>query len=82
MVVLVARQGFKGGETRVFQANGPHGLRFVMQEPLTALLFDDARVIHETTAILPSNPYVPSEAANAWRDTLVLTFRAAGFQAP
>ena len=82
VVLLVARQGVKGGETRVFQANGPHGLRFVMQEPLTALLLDDARVIHETTTILPSNPHVPSEPANAWRDTLVLTFRAAGFQAP
>jgi len=79
VVMLVARQGVKGGETRVFEANGPHGLRFVMQEPLTALLLDDARVIHETTTILPQSP---SETATGLRDTLVLTFRAAGFQAP
>ena len=77
VVMLVGRQGVKGGETRVFDANGPHGVRFLMQEPLTALLLDDARVIHETTPILPIDP-----AEGGWRDTLVLTYRAGGFQAP
>ena len=77
VVMLVARRGVKGGETRVFDANGPHGLRFVMQEPLTTLLLDDARVIHETTPILP----IDAAAPNGYRDTLVLTYRAAGFQA-
>lgn len=78
VVLLVARHAVKGGETRVFDANGPHGLRFVMQEPLTALLLDDARVIHETTPILPAS----MDAAAGHRDTLVLTYRAAGFQEP
>ncbi len=78
VVMLVARHAVKGGETRVFDANGPHGLRFVMQEPLTALLLDDARVIHETTPILP----VGNEAGAGYRDTLVLTYRQAGFQEP
>ena len=77
VVMLVARHGVKGGETRVFDANGPHGLRFVMQEPLTALLLDDARVIHETTPILPLN----ADGEGGYRDTLVLTYRAGGFQA-
>jgi hypothetical protein len=77
VVMLVGRQGVKGGETRVFDAHGPHGLRFVMTEPLTALLLDDTRVIHETTPIQPSG-----EPAGGYRDTLVLTYRAAGFQAP
>lgn len=77
VVMLVGRRGVKGGETRVFDANGPHGLRFLMQEPLTALLLDDARVIHETTPILPLDPVT----RNGNRDTLVLTYRAAGFQA-
>jgi hypothetical protein len=36
---------------------------------------DDARVIHETT------PIQPQDAAGV-RDTLVLTYRARGFQAP
>jgi hypothetical protein len=78
VVMLVARQGVKGGETRVFDANGPHGVRFLMQEPLTALLLDDARVIHETTPILPAD----EDSHNGYRDTLVLTYRAGGFQAP
>ena len=78
VVLMVARHAVKGGETRVFDANGPHGVRFVMQEPLTALLLDDARVIHETTPILP----IDKQPASGFRDTLVLTYRAAGFQAP
>lgn len=77
VVMLVARRGVKGGETRVFDANGPHGLRFVMQEPLSTLLLDDARVIHETTPILP----LDDAARDGYRDTLVLTYRANGFQA-
>ncbi|UUZ72658.1 2OG-Fe dioxygenase family protein [Polaromonas sp. P1(28)-8] len=78
VVLLVARHGVKGGETRVFDANGPDGVRFVMQEPLTTLLLDDARVIHETTPILPGD----GPAEDGYRDTLVLTYRAGGFQAP
>ena len=78
VVLLVERHGVKGGETRVFDANGPHGVRFVMREPLTALLMDDARVIHETTPIFPDH----AEGEQGYRDTLVLTYRAGGFQAP
>ena len=78
VVMLVARHGVKGGETRVFDANGPQGVRFVMREPLTTLLLDDARMIHETTPIFPD----PSPGINGYRDTLVLTYRAGGFQAP
>jgi hypothetical protein len=77
VVMLVGRQSVKGGETRVFDAHGPSGVRFVMTEPLTALLLDDTRVIHETTPIQPSG-----EPSGGYRDTLVLTYRAAGFQAP
>ncbi len=75
-VTLIARQGVKGGESRVFKAQGPQGLRFLMTEPLTTLLLDDARVIHETTPIQPEGPGL------GHRDTLVLTYRAQGFQAP
>ena len=72
-VLLVGRHGVKGGETRVFDADGPNGQRFTMVEPWTALLLDDERVIHETTPIQPLGE-------GAYRDTLVLTYRAAGFQ--
>lgn len=77
-VVLIKRQGIKGGESRVFEADGPQGLRFEMHESLTALLMDDTRVIHETTPIFPIDESVECGV----RDTLVLTYRAAGFQAP
>ncbi|HEY2559072.1 MAG TPA: 2OG-Fe dioxygenase family protein [Caldimonas sp.] len=74
-VVLVGREGIKGGETRVFAADGPVGLRFTMFEPWTALILDDARVIHESTPIQPL-------AGHGHRDTLVLTVRAGSFQGP
>ena len=74
-VLLVGREGIKGGETRVFDADGPTGLRFTMQAPWTCLLLDDARVIHESTPIQPLEAY-------GHRDTLVLTLRAGGFQGP
>jgi len=73
-VIVVNRQDVKGGETRVFQADGPLGMRFVIELPWSALLLDDARVIHETTTIQPTGPV-------AVRDTLVLTYRRGGFQA-
>lgn len=76
-VMLVARHNVKGGETRVFDARGPQGTRFMLAEPFSALLLDDERVIHETTPIQPLDPDAP-----AYRDTLVLTFRQRSFQGP
>jgi hypothetical protein len=72
-VILVDRHNIKGGETRVFEANGPDGKRFTMLEPWTMLLLDDAAVIHESTPIQPVGE-------NGHRDTLVLTWRSGGFQ--
>jgi hypothetical protein len=77
VVVLVGRQGIKGGETRVFDARGPQGQRFTLTEPWSALLLDDERVVHEST---PIQPLDASQAA--WRDTLVLTYRQGAFQGP
>jgi hypothetical protein len=74
-VILVARSDVSGGETRVFDAQGPAGVRFTMAEPWTALLLDDAQVVHETTPIQKAGPH-------GVRDTLVVTFRADSFQAP
>lgn len=74
-VILAGRRNIRGGETRVFDASGPSGVRFTMQEPWSMLLMDDARVIHETTPIQP-------DQEPGLRDTLVLTYRAQGFQAP
>jgi hypothetical protein len=74
-LMLVRRRNVRGGETRVFDANGPSGVRFTMEEPWSLLLMDDARVIHETTPIQP-------DGEGGVRDTLVLTYRANAFQAP
>lgn len=74
-VILAGRRAVKGGETRVFQAVGNAGVRFTMLEPWTTLLLDDAKVIHETTPIQP-------DGEPGVRDTLVLTYRAGGFQQP
>lgn len=76
-VILVARRNVKGGETRVFDARGPQGQRFTLSEAWSVLLLDDERVIHETTPIQPLDRALPAQ-----RDTLVLTYRAGGFQQP
>lgn len=75
-VILVARHAIRGGETRVFDAAGAAGVRFTLREPWSAILIDDTRVIHEST------PIVPTDEPRGHRDTLVLTFRAGGFQEP
>lgn len=74
-VLMLGRHQIKGGETRVFEAHGPRGVRFTLTEPWSTLLLDDERVIHESTPIQPL-------AEHGWRDTLVLTFRQGGFQGP
>jgi hypothetical protein len=77
-VFLVDRVGVKGGETRVFDAAGPAGQRFTLTQCWSLLLLDDARVIHETTPIFPDH----ADGEQGFRDTLVVTYRAGGFQAP
>jgi hypothetical protein len=72
-VFMIGREGIKGGETRVFEADGPNGQRFTMTEPWSLLLLDDARVVHESTPIQPT-------AEGGHRDTLVVTCRARSFQ--
>lgn len=74
-LVLIERVGVRGGETRVFEADGAAGLRFTMTEPGTALLLDDRRMIHETTPLQP-------DARPGHRDTLVITWRRDGFLDP
>ena len=72
-VFMVDRVRVKGGETRVFDATGPGGQRFTLTHSWSLLLLDDARVIHESTPIQPLGN-------EGYRDTLVVTLRAGGFQ--
>lgn len=92
-VFLVARDGVKGGETRIFESASPAGQRFTLTQPWSVLLLDDARMVHETTPIQPddtahhtpepsSTPSGAADAAKGYRDTLVLTWRRNGFQGP
>ena len=74
-VFMLGRQGIKGAETRVFEADGPNGQRFTLHDPWSVLLLDDERVIHESTPIQPLE-----DGTLGWRDTLVLTYRRGGFQ--
>ncbi|MDO5693028.1 MAG: 2OG-Fe dioxygenase family protein [Pseudomonadota bacterium] len=76
-VFLLARHAIKGGETRVFELDGPRGQRFTLEEPWSVLLLRDARVIHESTPIQPAE-----EGGHGHRDTLVVTLRAGGFLDP
>ncbi len=77
-IVLMRRDALRGGETRVFPADGAGGgVRFTLQHAGETLLLDDTRVIHETTPIQPIEP-----SLRGVRDTLVLTYRAGGFQGP
>ena len=75
-VLLVERHCVTGGESRVFDANGPQGQRFTLDQPWTLLLLDDTKVLHETTPIQPQDRNHPE---NTWRDTLVLTYRQDNF---
>ncbi len=74
-ILLVARENISGGESRIFEFDGPNGQRFTLSEPWTLLLLNDETVIHESTPIQPSK-------AGGHRDTLVLTFRSGGFLEP
>lgn len=76
-VFLISRHGITGGETRVFELNGPRGQRFTLRQPWSVLLMDDTRVIHESTPIQPAEAGRPGH-----RDTLVVTLRSGGFPAP
>jgi len=72
-VILMRRRGVRGGETRVTAPDGSSAGCFTLDDPGSMLLMDDARVIHETSPILPTTAF-------GIRDTLVLTYRAHGFQ--
>lgn len=71
-ILLVDRVNIKGGESRIFDADGVNGKRFTLLEPCTLIILDNQRVIHETTPIQPT-------ANGGHRDTLVLTYRSGGF---
>lgn len=74
-IILVDRAQIKGGESRIFYADGTACFAKILTDPWTLLMIDDTRMLHETTPIT-------STYSSGYRDTLVLTYRRSGFQEP
>jgi hypothetical protein len=73
IVMLVDRVNIESGTTTVHALDGRELGSFTLATPCDAALVDDSRVMHGVTAVRPLDP-----ASAAWRDVLVVTYRAAG----
>jgi len=72
LVLLIRRQNVKSGTTTIHDAKGRRLGSFTLTDPFDAALVDDHRCYHGVTPVEPLDP-----AAPAYRDVLVVTFRAA-----
>lgn len=72
MVALIDRHNITSGTTSIHALEGGEIGSFTLTRPLDTAFVDDSRVYHGVTAVAPLDPAQP-----AWRDVLVLTFRAA-----
>ena len=73
LVLLVNRSNIASGTTTVHDLSGRTLGSFTLSTPLDAALVDDARVMHGVTSVHPVDASRP-----AYRDVLVVTFRAKG----
>ncbi|WP_144817193.1 2OG-Fe dioxygenase family protein [Aerolutibacter ruishenii] len=71
MVVLLDRHNITSGTTSIHALDGGEIGSFTLTRPLDTAFVDDGRVYHGVTAVAPLDP-----AQAAWRDVLVVTFRA------
>lgn len=71
LVLLVRRRNIASGVTSIHSPDGRSLGEFTLSDPCDASLLDDTRVFHGVTAVEPIDP-----AAPAYRDVLVVTFRA------
>ena len=71
LVMLVRRENVEGGESTIADADRRPLCRATLAEPFDASFVDDHRVFHGVSAVHPLDPARP-----AFRDVLVLTFRA------
>jgi hypothetical protein len=72
LVLLIRRENIVSGVTSIHDLEGRTLGSFTLAEPFAAALVDDHRVMHGVTAVEPEDPDRP-----AFRDVLVVTFRAA-----
>ena len=75
LVLLIARRNIKRGTTTIHDLGRRLLGSFTLAHPFDAALVDDARVYHGVTPVEPLDPALP-----AYRDVLVVTFRAADAQ--
>ena len=71
LVMMVKRHNIREGTTTIHDPAGRTLASFTLREPLDLTLIDDHRCLHGVTAVTPLDPTEP-----AWRDVLVVTFRA------
>ena len=72
LVLLIGRRNIKRGTTTIHDLDRRPLGSFTLAQPFDAALVDDARVYHGVTPVEPLDPALP-----AYRDVLVVTFRAA-----
>lgn len=72
LVLLIHRRNVASGVTSIHAPDGRNLGEFTLTESCDASLLDDTRVFHGVTPVQPINPTQP-----AYRDVLVVTFRAA-----
>ena len=72
LVLLIRRENVRSGVTSIHDLAGHPLGSFTLAEPFAAALVDDHRVMHGVTSVEPEDPSQP-----AFRDVLVVTFRAA-----
>ncbi|MBO9376757.1 hypothetical protein GG804_08260 [Sphingomonas histidinilytica] len=72
LVMLVARHNVEEGVTKIHGPDRREIGSFCLAEPFDAVLIDDHRIYHAVTPIVPIDSGRP-----AYRDVLVVTFRAA-----
>lgn len=71
MVLMVKRHNIAEGTTTIHDASGAQLASFTLTHPLDMTLVDDERCLHGVTPVVPIDPAKP-----AYRDVLVITFRA------
>ncbi|HVK77193.1 MAG TPA: 2OG-Fe dioxygenase family protein [Kofleriaceae bacterium] len=72
LVLLIQRHNIASGTTTIHAPDGRELGSFTLAAPFDAALVDDERVYHGVTPVEPIAPHQP-----AYRDVLVVTFRAA-----
>ena len=71
LVLLIRRTNVEGGVTTVADAARRPLAEVTLSEPFDTSLVEDRHVLHGVSSVTPLDPSCP-----AWRDVLVLTFRA------